>query len=58
MDKQIYNLQNNRGEQKPKKNINFKLMKKNTINSLNEVECFLHSLGTFCKGIKLYNILK
>lgn len=51
----------NRGEHNPphKKNKpDFKAMKKNTINSLNEVECFLNNFGSFVKYIKLYKLLK
>lgn len=64
MDNEIYNF---RGEKKNdkikrpshnKKKIDFKKMKKNTINSLNEVECFLHDFRKFCNYIKLYKILK
>ena len=51
-----------RGEKKhspPKnKNLNFKTYKKNTLNSLNEVEHFLRDFKHFSKYIKLYKILK
>lgn len=51
-----------RGEKKPsppkKKKLNFKTCKKNTINSLNEVEHFLRDFKHFSKYIKLYKILK
>ena len=43
---------------KSKKKINFKKMKKNTFNSLNEVECFLRDFKKFSNYIKLYKILK
>lgn len=41
-----------------KKKLNFKTCKKNTINSLNEVEHFLRDFKHFSKYIKLYKILK
>lgn len=51
-----------RGEKKPsphkKKKLNFKTCKKNTLNSLNEVEHFLRDFKHFSKYIKLYKILK
>lgn len=51
-----------RGDKKPlppkKKKLNFKTCKKNTINSLNEVEHFLRDFKHFSKYIKLYKILK
>ena len=37
---------------------NFKCCKKNTINSLNEVEYFLNNFQHFFKYVKLYKILK
>lgn len=43
---------------KNKKKLNFEKMKKNTINSLNEVELFLHNFKKFRDYIKLYKILK
>ena len=36
----------------------FKKMKKNTLISLNEVECFLRDFKKFSNYIKLYKILK
>ena len=52
----------NRGEKNPppkKKNkTDFKTIKKNTINSLNDVEHFLNNFGHFIKYIKLYKLLK
>ena len=52
----------NRGEEKPsppkKKKLDFKTCKKNTMNSLNEVEHFLRDFKHFSKYIKLYKILK
>lgn len=41
-----------------KKKLSFKTCKKNTINSLNEVEHFLRNFQGFMKYIKLYKILK
>lgn len=41
-----------------KKKLNFKTCKKNTINSLNEVEHFLRDFNHFFKYVKLYKILK
>ena len=41
-----------------KKHIKLKKIKDNTINSLNEVECFLNRVHTFSDIIKLYKILK
>lgn len=59
----IENCENNyRGDKKslppPKKKLNFKTCKTNTINSLNEVESFLRNFNQFKKYIKLYKILK
>lgn len=50
----------NRGDKKspPKKSFDFKLYKKNTINSLNEVEHFLGNLKNISKVIKIKKILK
>ncbi len=51
-----------RGEKSPhksqKKKLNFKACKKNTLNSLNEVEHFLRNFNGFMKYVKLYKILK
>ena len=41
-----------------KKKLDFKTCKKNTMNSLNEVECFLRNFKHFSRYIKLYKILK
>lgn len=38
--------------------LDFKKIKKNTFNSLTEVECFLRDFKQFSKYIKLYKILK
>ena len=43
---------------KPKKKMDFKKMKKNTFNSLNEVEHFLRDYKRLSNYIKLYKILK
>lgn len=55
----INNNKENREEKNiKKKHFDFKLCKKNTINSLNEVEYFLNNFNTVFKSIKLYKILK
>ena len=59
--KSLNNFENEtRGEKKPsppnKKKLNFKTCKKNTINSLNEVEHFLRNFNGFMKYVKLYKI--
>ena len=41
-----------------KNKINFKKIKNNTFNSLNEVEYFLNDFHRFSNYIKLYKILK
>ena len=41
-----------------KKKMNFDLYKKNTINSINDVEYFLNNFNYFIKYIKLYKIIK
>lgn len=61
--KKISNYENEkRGDKKPcnpkKKKLNFKTCKKNTINSLNEVEHFLRNFHEISNYIKLYKILK
>lgn len=50
----------NRGENKkpPKKKFDFKLYKKNTVKSLNDIEYFLNDFNRFFKYIKLYKIIK
>lgn len=57
------NLENEKRAEKinsppKKKKINFKTYKKNTINSLHEVEHFLRDFKHFSRYIKLYKILK
>lgn len=54
------NYENNRGEKNPpqKKSFNFNLYKKNTINSLNDVEHFLNNFRHYSKYFKLYKIMK
>ena len=42
----------------PKKKFNFKSLKKNTCNSLNEVECFLNNFSDFLKYCKIIKLLK
>lgn len=59
MGNYLSNNQNNRGEKKsPKKSFDFKLYKKNTIQSLNEIEHFLNNLKNVSKVIKIKKILK
>lgn len=41
-----------------KQKIDFKCLKKDTINSLNEVEHFLCNFQNICKYLKLYKILR
>lgn len=54
-----FNARENRGANAPqKKKINFNQMKDNTIQSLNEIECFLCNLNHFWKYVKLYKIFK
>ena len=59
---QINNIrkENKGGKKSPphKKKLSFKTCKKNTINSLNDVEYFLRNFNKFIKYIKLYKILK
>ena len=45
-------------DNKQKNKIDFKKIKSNTINSLNEVEYFLNDFKQFTKYVKLYKILK
>ena len=54
------NNENNRGDKKPpqKKSFDFNLYKKNTINSLTDVEHFLNNLQHNLKYFKLFKILK
>lgn len=42
----------------PRKKIKFKDMKKNTINSLNEVEYFLTNFNRLCDTITIFKILR
>ena len=53
----IYKLKNNKPLETKKKK-GFSNYKKNTINSLNEVEHFLRNFKEFSRYIKLYKILK
>lgn len=60
----LNNYENNRGEKNPpqkkniKKNIDFKLYKKNTIKSLNDVEYFLNNFNHYFKYFKLFKLFK
>lgn len=61
MEKNLFiSSQENRGEKKspPKKSFDFKLFKKNTINSLHDVEKFLNNFEHYFKYFKLYKIMK
>lgn len=61
MEKNLFiSSHENRGEKKspPKKSFDFKLYKKNTINSLNDVEKFLNNFEHYFKYFKLYKIMK
>ena len=61
MDRIFFNSNEseNRGEKiKNKKHFNFDLYKKNTLNSLNDVEYFLNNFNHFFKYLKLYKIIK
>ena len=62
MSRLFFNLneQENRNGKKinDKKNFNFDLYKKNTINSINDVEYFLNNFNCFIKYLKLYKIIK
>lgn len=51
------NLKNYENKKENKK-LNFKTCKKNTINSLTEVEHFLRNFNSFTRYIKLYKLLK
>ncbi len=42
----------------PRKHLNFRQIKHNTICSLNEVEYFLNNFNQFIKYVRLYKILK
>lgn len=60
-ERQKYDKEKKGGKKSPppkKKKLNFKTCKKNTINSLNEVEHFLRDFKHFSKYIKLYKILR
>ena len=54
------NNKNNRGEKESpqKKSFDFNLYKKNTINSLNDVEHFLNNFQKYSRYFKLFKILK
>lgn len=51
-------VQNNRGDKKSPPKKSFNLYKKNTINSLRDVECFLNHFQHNLKYFKLFKILK
>ncbi len=42
----------------PKKKLDFKTCKKNTLHSLNEVEYFLNNLKKFTRYVRIYKIFK
>lgn len=61
LEKRNYSEHERKEERKPsppKKKIDFKSYKNNTVKSLNEVEHFLRNFKQFSKYIKLYKILK
>lgn len=58
MEKIYLNNENNRGKKIPPQKKSFDLYKKNTLNSLNDVEYFLNNFHHFFKYLKLYKILK
>ncbi|MBR3255619.1 MAG: hypothetical protein IKF97_05350 [Clostridia bacterium] len=41
-----------------KRKKDFKTLKNNTINSLNDVEYFLNNLGQIFKGVKIYKLIR
>lgn len=60
---QLYNYEINKrtSNQKnlpPPKKFNFKSLKKNTCQSLNDVEYFLNNFSVFIKYVRLFKILK
>ena len=56
----LNNFQENRGDKKSpqKKSFDFKSYKKNTINSLNDVEYFLNNFEKFKHLMKIYKLFK
>ncbi len=62
MEKNLFEIsnKNNRGEEKSakKKSLHFDLYKKNTLNSIHDVECFLNNFHHYIKYLKLYKIMK
>lgn len=54
------NNQNNRGEKNSshKKSFDFNSYKKNTLNSIHDVEYFLNNFHHYFKYLKLYKIIK
>ena len=55
-----FNENEDRGEKKSdkKKHFDFNSYKKNTINSINDVEYFLNNFNKFVKYLKVYKIIK
>ena len=51
-------LENRNCDKKNNKKFNFNLCKKNTINSLNDVDYFLNNFNYFFRCLKLYKIIK
>ena len=56
----IFLNQNNRGEKTPppKKSFDFNSYKKNTLNSIHDVEHFLNNFHHYSKYLKLFKLLK
>jgi len=52
------NNKNNRGDKKSPPKKSFNLYKKNTINSLHDVESFLNNFHHYFKYLKIYKIIK
>ena len=50
--------QKNNQKLPPKKKLDFKTCKKNTLHSLNEVEYFLNNFKKFARYVKIYKIFK
>ena len=49
---------NKRGDKKPPQKKSFSTYKKNTINSLNDIEYFLNNLRDIKRFIKIYKLFK
>lgn len=54
----FYSKENKKDEDLKNKKFDFKSKKENTLNSLNEVEHFLHDYKHFSKYIKMYRWFK